>query len=184
MAISFLNLFVLLSLSSLQLVVLAKTFNCLDGCECDTIDRSIDCTNDFNRKYLKLPTEPMLGYGLIGLTNTALKTLPPEKILNEYFPDLIIIHIKGTPNFCCSSLEKYYQTIEIMSDCKPIDKKNKPSLGDESEERDYTCKIKNYFARLWKLLKHKYNEWTDGSVFFDFIHKIISKMGAKVSRFF
>uniref|UniRef100_A0A915E7H5 Uncharacterized protein n=1 Tax=Ditylenchus dipsaci TaxID=166011 RepID=A0A915E7H5_9BILA len=163
------NIFLLLFFCYLQSNGLAKTFSCLDGCECDTSDRSIDCTNNPDRKYLSLPKEPMLGYGLIGLANT----------------DLMAIHIKGTPNFHCSSLQKHpYRTIEVMSDCKPIDKKNKDSFGDESQKCDFNCKMQNYFVRLWKLVKHKYKEWTQDSAFFDFIHKMFEQITTKISSFF
>ncbi|KAI1725838.1 hypothetical protein DdX_02520 [Ditylenchus destructor] len=157
----------------------AHSFTCLDECECNTQDRSIDCTNNFRRKELHLPDIPMIGYAIIGLSNTDVKSLPPEDVLLEHFPDLLAIHIKSVPAFNCKTLKNKYRTITILSDCNHDPK----WFSKPTKDCDSLCQVKSFFLRAFRLIKMKYKDMIKSVPFLELLHNMLVEMGHKVASF-
>ncbi|CAB60416.1 Slit-like 3 protein [Caenorhabditis elegans] len=171
-------------------------FDCLDDCECDTVDEVIHCHNG-DRTKLKLPASSRLrGFPVIGLTYNKIERLPDEETLLAKFPDLKIIDVERNPDFDCTTVNDY-EHIKIVSDCfKNITEISKvPKLFRPTRECDVACQASKHYAKLheyvlslWEILKDKYENFDldttlrDIQDFFTLVVKKINNVGQDINN--
>uniref|UniRef100_A0A183C9H2 ShKT domain-containing protein n=1 Tax=Globodera pallida TaxID=36090 RepID=A0A183C9H2_GLOPA len=158
------------------------TFNCLDGCECDTDDEAIHCHNRPDRLRVQLPPIRLRGFTVLALTRNNIEVLPSEEVLLEKLPDLKAVDVEGNDNFDCSTLD-HYSKLAVMSDCGksaaeleadrtklPSDTQPTEVLGIDlmylnrfhQKDCDLKCvadkrsrELREYVKHLWEMVKQK-----------------------------
>ncbi|EGT31866.1 hypothetical protein CAEBREN_09399 [Caenorhabditis brenneri] len=171
-------------------------FDCLDECECDTVDEVVHCHNG-DRTKLSLPSGSRLrGFPVIGLTYNKIERLPDEETLLAKFPDLKVVDVERNPDFDCTTVDSY-EHIKIVSDCfKNITEISKvPKLFRPTRECDVACQASKHYAKLheyvlslWEILKDKYENFDldttlrDIQDFFTLVVKKINNVGQDINN--